>query len=394
MTGRSDQPTLFDDLVAPVSSPRSPRSPAPAAAPTGLSARHEVPSPPPPEKTVHGAAAERWLYPTDHGLYLAPADAFIDPHRPVPRAIITHGHADHARAGHDAVMCTAETRDIMQVRYGDACAGSFTPLPYGEDCDLNGAKVRLAPAGHILGSAQVVIDHQGTRVVVSGDYKREPDPTCAPFEVVECDVFVTEATFGLPVFKHETAADEAARLVASLSTQPDRFHLLGVYGLGKCQRMLSLIRQTGFDDPIYLHGALVGLTELYESYGTDFGDLRPVATEKGKGPRKAQDFEGKLVLCPPSAIADRWSRRFGDCVTAFASGWMRVRGRARQRGVELPLIVSDHADWPDLIRTIDDTGAGEIWVTHGREDALVHQMRMTGRCARALALVGFEDEGE
>ncbi len=158
--------------------------------------------------------------------------------------------------------------------------------------------------------------------------------------------------------------------------------------------MLKLVRQAGYDRPVYLHGALVNLTEFYQTQGHDFGEVIPVATEKGKGPRKAQDFDDNLVLCPPSAIGDRWSRRFGDAISAFASGWMRIRGRARQRGVELPLIVSDHADWPDLLRTIDDTGAGEIWVTHGREDALVHQMRITGRCARALALVGREDEAE
>ncbi len=347
-----------------------------------------------PEKTAHGAAAERWLFPTAHGLYLAPADAYIDPHRPVDRAIITHGHADHARSGHGAVLTTPETRAIMQVRYGEGCAGSFQDLAYGEIIELGGVTLHLAPAGHILGSAQVVMEYEGTRVVVSGDYKREADPTCAPFEVISCDVFVTEATFALPVFRHEPAHKEAARLAASLHAEPDRFHLLGVYGLGKAQRMMKLVRDTGYDKPIYLHGALVGLTELYESLGHDFGTVIPVATEKGKGPRKPADFDGNLILCPPSAIADLWSRRFGDCITAFASGWMRIRGRARQRGVELPLIVSDHADWPDLLHTIDDTGAGEIWVTHGREDALVHQMRLTGRCARALALVGYEDEGE
>ena len=282
----------------------------------------------------------------------------------------------------------------MQVRYGDECAGSFQTLDYGEIIQLGDVTIRLAPAGHILGSAQIILEHEGTRVVVSGDYKREEDPTCKPFEVVPCDVFVTEATFGLPVFKHERAVDEAAKHAASLRDQPDRFHLLGVYGLGKCQRMLSLIRSHGYDDPIYLHGALVKLTELYESYGYDFGEVQPVATEKGKGPRKAQDFEGKLVLCPPSAIGDKWSRRFGDYVACFASGWMRIRGRARQRGVELPLIVSDHADWPELIRTIEETGASEVWVTHGREDALVHHLRKSGTPARALALIGRDDEAE
>ncbi|MEO1204916.1 MAG: ligase-associated DNA damage response exonuclease [Pseudomonadota bacterium] len=381
---RSDpaQPSLFEDFDHDA----------------GLGARTEHVTanaePPAPEKSVRGAHAERWLYPTPKGLYCAPAEAYIDPVSPVARAIITHGHADHARSGHDAVLTTAKTRDIMHVRYGQTCAGSFQTLGYHEPIKLGDVSIRLAPAGHILGSAQIILEFEATRVVVSGDYKREADPTCAPFEVVPCDVFVTEATFGLPVFKHERAIDEAGKLVASLNDQPDRFHLLGVYGLGKCQRMLALIRQHGYDAPIYLHGALVKLTELYESYGYDFGEIRPVATEKGKGPRKAQEFEGKLVLCPPSAIADKWSRRFSDYVACFASGWMRVRGRARQRGVELPLIVSDHVDWPELIRTIDETAAGEVWVTHGREDALVHHLRKSGRPARALALVGRDEEAE
>lgn len=332
--------------------------------------------------------AESWLYPTEKGLYCAPADVFIDPRVAVERAIVTHGHSDHARSGHGRVLATAETAAIMQVRYGPESAGAFQTLKYGEVLRLAGVSVLLVPAGHILGSAQVVLEHAGQRVVVSGDYKRASDPTCAPFEVVACDVFVTEATFALPVFRHEQASKEVRRLVASLERQPERTHLLGVYGLGKCQRMLKLMRLAGYDKPIYLHGALVELTALYQRLGQEFGDVRPAAEAS------AEDLAGALVLCPPSALSDRWSRRFADPVTAFASGWMRVRGRARQRGVELPLVVSDHADWPDLIDTIAETGAGDIWVTHGREDALVHQLASMGRRARALSLVGFEDEAE
>jgi putative mRNA 3-end processing factor len=342
----------------------------------------------PPYKTVEGARAERWLYPTPRGLYCEPAQAYIDPHLPANRAIITHGHADHARSGHTRVLTTHETRDIMKVRYGEGCAGSFQTLAYGEPVNLGGVRVTLLPAGHILGSAQVLLEHDGTRVVVSGDYKREADPTCTPFEPVPCDVFVTEATFALPVFRHESARAEADRLVRSMSEQPERMHLLGVYGLGKCQRMLAHVREAGYDGPVYLHGALQNLTAYYEERGFDFGDLRPV-----KGTKPA-DFEGSLTLCPPSAMNDRWARRFGDAVTCFASGWMRVRGRARQRGVELPLVVSDHVDWPALLETILATSAAEVWVTHGREDALVRQLALMGRTARALSLVGYDDEGE
>ena len=328
-----------------------------------------------------------WLYPTPSGLYCEPGDFHIDPARPVDRAVITHGHADHARPGNAHVLATPETLSIMQVRYGARAGGTLQPVEPGEVISINGVDVSVAPAGHILGAAQIILDWKGCRAVVSGDYKRASDPTCAPFEVVRCDLFITEATFGLPVFRHEDAADEARRLLGSMA-QSGRTHLLGVYGLGKCQRMISLVRAAGHGRPIYLHGALQGLCDYYVSQGIDLGELRPAA-----GMTKEQ-LDGELVMCPPSAIADRWSRRLNDPVTAFASGWMRVRARARQRGAELPLVVSDHADWPELVQTIRDVGAGEIWVTHGREDALLHQIAAMGLKGRALALVGFEDEGE
>jgi putative mRNA 3-end processing factor len=331
---------------------------------------------------------ETWLYPTDAGLYCAPGGFYIDPHRAVDRAVITHGHSDHARSGHGSVLATAETVAVMKVRYGENCAGAFQTAVLSETTMINGVSVRLAPAGHILGSAQIVLDHAGGRAVVSGDYKRAHDPTCTPFEVVPCDVFVTEATFALPVFRHEPASGEVAKLFASMAAEPERTHMIGAYGLGKCQRMIKVIRDGGYDQPIYLHGAVIELTKLYQSLGQDFGDVRPVA---GEDPKR---MAGAIVMCPPSALGDRWSRRFNDPVSAFASGWMRVRGRARQRGVELPLVVSDHVDWPELIATIVETNAEEIWVTHGREDALVHYLSTIGRKARALALVGRDEEAE
>ncbi len=333
-------------------------------------------------------SADSWIYPTNRGLYCEAGNFFIDPHKPVDHAIITHGHADHARAGHHSVMATRETIDIMKLRYGDGSAAHFNSVGYGDALTHNGVLIRIAPAGHILGSAQIVLEYAGQRVVVSGDYKRAPDPTCEPFEVVSCDVFVTEATFALPVFRHEPAAQECAKLAASLQRTLDRTHLLGVYGLGKCQRMIKELRCVGYDAPIYLHGALIKLTNYYEAEGQDLGEVRPVSDHDAK------ELKGQLVLCPPSALANRWSQRFGDAVTVFASGWMRVRGRARQRGVELPLIVSDHADWAELLDTIVATDAEDVWVTHGREDALVHQLTSMGRRARALTLVGFEEESE
>lgn len=331
---------------------------------------------------------DTWLYPAEAGLYCEPGNFYIDPHRSVDRAVITHGHSDHARAGHGSVLATAETIAIMKKRYGPECAGAFQPLALGSPVTINGVTVRLAPAGHILGSAQVVLEWGGRRAVISGDYKRAFDPTCTGFELVPCDVFVTEATFALPVFRHEKAEHEAEKLLNSMAAEPDRTHLIGAYSLGKCQRMIRVIRDAGYDAPIYLHGAVVGLTELYQNLGIDLGEVRPVSESDPKAIR------GGIVMCPPSALGDRWSRRFGDPVNAFASGWMRVRGRARQHGVELPLVVSDHVDWPELIETVVETEAEEIWVTHGRDDALVHYLSSIGRKARALALVGREEEAE
>jgi putative mRNA 3-end processing factor len=331
---------------------------------------------------------DRWLYPTGRGLYCEPANVYIDPASSVDRAVITHGHGDHARPGHGAVLATAETIEIMKVRLGADAASRFEPASLGAPVHIGGVAIRLVPAGHILGSAQVVLEWQGQRAVVSGDYKRSADPTCLPFEPVPCDVFVTEATFALPVFRHEPAIGEVTRLVASLRRNPDRAHLVGAYGLGKCQRVIRLARDAGYDAPIYLHGAHIALTELYQSLGVALGDVRPVPDVK------PAELAGALVLCPPAAVDDRWSRRFPDPVTAFASGWMRIKGRVRQSGVELPLVISDHADWPELIDTILETQAEDVWVTHGRDDALVYELTKRGLKARALSLVGFEDEGE
>jgi putative mRNA 3-end processing factor len=330
---------------------------------------------------------ESWLVRDAAGLRCVPADVYIDPLRAVSRAIITHGHSDHARPGHGAVLATEETIAVMKARLGDDTAGRFQSLQLGETITMGGAKIRLAPAGHVLGSAQVVIEYQGRRAVISGDYKRRHDPTTAPFELVRCDLFVTEATFGLPVFRHGEDADEIGRLLHSLQTFPDRTHLVGAYGLGKAQRVMALLRSFGYDRTIWLHGALESMCRLYSDFGVDLGPTQPVTAAKDKLP-------GAVVICPPSTLNDRWSRRLTDPVTAFASGWMRVRARARQRGVELPLVISDHCDWPELIRTIEETGAEEIWVTHGREDALVYQIEKMGKRGRALALIGLEEGGE
>ncbi|WP_066558001.1 ligase-associated DNA damage response exonuclease [Croceicoccus bisphenolivorans] len=328
-----------------------------------------------------------WLSPDPHGIFVAPCNAWIDPSKPVETALVTHGHADHARGGHARVFATRETLAIMNLRYG--AAGDEIAVPLREPVELGGGvTATYFPAGHVLGSAQILLEHGGERVVVTGDYKRRPDPTCEPFEVVPCDVFITEATFGLPVFRHPPIAGEMRKLLYAREQRPDGCVAVGAYALGKAQRVICELRRAGYHEPIYLHGALEKMCGLYEELGVPLGALRS-ATGIGK-----DELKGQIVLCPPSALNDRWSRRLPDPVTAMASGWMRVRQRARQRNVELPLVISDHCDWDELTQTIRDVDPAETWVTHGREEALLRWCQLNQRRARALAMVGYEDEDD
>jgi putative mRNA 3-end processing factor len=332
---------------------------------------------------------ETWLKPTPSGLFCEPGGFFIDPTRAVGRAVITHAHSDHARPGHDAVLASPATLALMRARMGADLAGRAPhPLRWGERLTLGETTIWLEPAGHVLGSAQVAIEHRGARVVVSGDYKRTADPTTEGFAPIPCDVFVTEATFALPVFRHPRPEDEMRRLLDSVALFPERTHVVGCYALGKCQRLIALLRRAGWDAPIYLHGALLPLCAVYEAHGVALGELRP-ATVASRA-----ELVGRIVLAPPGAIADRWARRLAEPVVCLASGWMRVRQRAKSRGVELPLVISDHADWDELLATIDEVGAPEIWVTHGREEALIRAVSLRGRLGRALRLVGYGDEDE
>jgi putative mRNA 3-end processing factor len=339
-----------------------------------------------PNTYLNTMRAEDILVPTPSGVCCKPGGFHIDPTRPVEKALITHGHSDHARAGHGAVLATQETLDIMRLRYGDKFAGSTQAVRYGELVKLDGANVSFHPAGHVLGSAQIHVECNGLRVVASGDYKDVTDPTCTQFELVPCDVFITEATFGLPVFRHHDAAGEIGKLLRSVELFPERSHLVGAYTLGKAQRVIAMLRAAGHDQPVYIHGAMETITRYYESRAINLGRVELV-----RGANKAE-LGGHIVICPPSAMSDLWSRRFPDPVAAFASGWMRVRARARQRGVTLPLVISDHADWNGLTTTIAATGASEVWVTHGQEDALVHWCRARGLKARPLDIVGYGDE--
>jgi putative mRNA 3-end processing factor len=240
----------------------------------------------------------------------------------------------------------------------------------------------------VLGSAQIVLEHKGEKIVVSGDYKRRADPTCHEFVPVPCDVFITEATFGLPVFHHPDTAGEIDRLLHRLHSDESRCVLVGAYALGKAQRVISELRRRGHEDPIYIHGALERMCALYEKHGIPLGELR-LATGVPK-----DELRGRIVIAPPGALNDRWSRRLPDPVTAMASGWMRIRQRARQANVELPLVISDHADWHELTCTIRELKPREVWITHGREEALKHWCLTHQIKACELNLVGYEDEGE
>jgi putative mRNA 3-end processing factor len=333
-----------------------------------------------------------WLKISKPGLYVPPAYAHIDPVRAVDTAIITHGHADHARAGHGHVIATPETLAIMSARYGANFAAQQTALPYNQQLMLGDVNVKLIPAGHVLGSAQIVLEYANTKIIAAGDYKRRSDPTCRPFQVEHCDVFITEATFGLPVFAHPEPETQIKKLLEVQHLFPERSIIIGAYSLGKAQRLIALLREAGYDETIFIHGAMKKLCELYISFGIELGSLQ--TTPIGKIDNQQISLAGKFILAPPSAMGTKWAQRLSDPLVVSASGWMQVRQRAKQGGVELPLVISDHADWNDILRTIKEVNASEIWVTHGREDALIHACSQMGLSAKALLLIGYEDESE
>ncbi|MFD1881717.1 ligase-associated DNA damage response exonuclease [Paracoccus pacificus] len=324
------------------------------------------------------------LHPTPAGLYCPPGGFYVDPMTPVDRALITHGHGDHARAGHGSVLATRETLDIMAIRYGADFAGA-TQAAEGP-VRIGAVTVRFHPAGHILGSAQIeIIPDRGPTIVISGDYCRTPNPVCAAWEPVPCEIFVTEATFGLPVFHHPDPMTEVGRLLSSMAEFPERPHVIGAYALGKAQRLIALARQAGHDAPIAIHGALEKLCAYHVQQGVPLGSLIPAT---------ADSVPAQLMIAPPGSFESPWIQRFRDPVIGFASGWMQIRARARQRGVELPLMISDHVDWPQLTQTITELSPSEVWITHGAEEGLLRWCELTGVSARPLRLVGYEDDPE
>lgn len=321
----------------------------------------------------------------DTGLYCPAGDFHIDPWKKVPRAVITHAHADHARPGMGQYWGARVGEGLLRARLGRDAA--LEPLDYGERRRFGEATVSLHPAGHVLGSAQVRIEVGGEVWVVSGDYKRCPDPTCAPFEVVRCDTFITEATFGLPVYRWDAPA-EVAREVFDWWQQckaEGKAAVLFAYALGKAQRLLAELTALT-DEQVLLHGAMTPLVKVYRQAGVHLLPTEPV----GDRP-KGTSFAGRLILAPPGAGGTPWMRRFAPYSTGFASGWMRLRGTRRRAAYDRGFVMSDHADWPGLTRTIEETGARRVLATHGNTDALVAWLRERGIEAAPLKT---EFEGE
>jgi len=323
-----------------------------------------------------GALREDLIVRRPQGLYCPAGDFFIDPWRPVDRAVITHAHADHARTGHGHYLAAAAAEGVLRARLGPI---ALSTLPYGEAIEVSGVRVSLHPAGHVLGSAQVRLEHRGEVWVVSGDYKVEPDATCTPFEPVRCHTFVTESTFGLPVYRWPPQAEVFAGIDAwwQANVQAGRASVLYAYAFGKAQRLLA-----GVDasiGPIVCHGAVETLNQAYRACGVA---LPPTLRATEVADRSL--FARALVLAPPSAGGSGWIRRFPQPSDAFASGWMAVRGARRRRAVDRGFVLSDHADWPGLLSAIAATGAQRVFVTHGQVPVLVRWLTERGLQAQAF----------
>jgi putative mRNA 3-end processing factor len=321
---------------------------------------------------------------TDRGLYCAAGDFFVDPWRPVPRAVVTHAHADHACWGCERYLTSRAGRRVLQARVGfDAAVDA---LEYGEALAVNGVAVSLHPAGHILGSAQVRVEHRGEVWAVSGDYKVEADPTCAAFEPVRCHVFVSESTFGLPIYRWSPEAEVFADVNAwwRANQEEGKASVVFAYALGKAQRVLAGVDRT--IGPIACHGAVEKLNRAYRATGVDLPETSYVA-EVPRG----SDWGRWLVVAPPSANGTTWMRRFAPSASGFASGWMRVRGARRRRAVDRGFVLSDHADWPGLLGAIAATGAGRVLLTHGFTAALGRRLGELGVAAETLS-TGYQGE--
>ena len=320
---------------------------------------------------------------SERGLFCPDGAFHLDPLLPVERAVLTHAHGDHARAGSGSVLCTPDTAALLRRRL---LGTRIEELAYGQRLRIGSVTVSLHPAGHMLGSAQVRIEGAGGVWVLSGDYKREPDPTCPPFEPLACDVFVTEATYALPLFRWDEPVEVAREIVAWWEGNRRKAAVLFCYALGKAQRLLAeLARIT--DRPAFVHGMVEGFTEVYRERGVHLLPTRHVVEERG--------LAGELVLAPITARGSPWMKRFRALSQAFASGLLRIRGTRRRRGFDRGFVLSDHADWPGLLRTIRETGAGKVYATHGHREALVRFLRESGVEAEPIGTAGPPDpEGD
>ena len=314
---------------------------------------------------------------TSSGLWSAAGRFHIDPWEPVDRAIITHAHGDHARPGNTSYLCAAPCEALLRRRFGvDAAIES---LPYGQSLTIGEVRVSFHPAGHVLGSAQIRLESDDGIWVVSGDYKRATDPTCAAFECVRCDVFITESTFGLPIYRWDPTDTVIADLLRwwNANAEAGRTSVLFCYTIGKAQRVLAeLMRVT--DRTIYVHGMMLGMIEVYRQAGVAMLPVTPVIERTGRSRSSAASFAGQLVLAPLSARGTPWMRRLGDVSDGFASGLMRVRGVRRQRAFDRGFVLSDHADWPALLQTIEETGAPRVLATHGYAEPLARHLAQRG----------------
>ena len=319
------------------------------------------------------------------GLYCAPGDFYIDPWRPVERAVITHAHSDHASAGHEHYLVSLDGKHVSRTRLG---AVDLQTLRFGEAVAMNGVRVSLHPAGHVLGSAQVRIEHRGEVWVVSGDYKLQPDPTCAPFEPVKCHTFITESTFGLPIYRWRQPLELFAEMSDwwRANRAAGRASVVYAYALGKAQRVLASVDPS--IGPIYCHGAVETLNQAYRA-----AQVALPGTQRVSAMPRGHDFSNALIVAPPSAQSSPWLRRFGDFADAFASGWMQIRGVRRRRAVDRGFALSDHADWPGLLEAIAATGAQRILVTHGYSNPLVQWLKECGLDAGRLETQFTGEEG-
>lgn len=333
---------------------------------------------------VAATASTELLQRTESGLYCPAGGFFIDAWQPVDRVVITHAHADHARPGSRHYLVSRTGEHLLRRRIG--ADARIQPLEYGETITAGDVRVSLHPAGHILGSAQVRIEHRGEVWVVSGDYKLDTDPTCTAFEPIRCHTFVTESTFGLPIYRWPSEAAVVAEINAwwQANRAAGRPSVLFAYALGKAQRVLARIAAD--IGPIYTHGAVEAINGIYRAGGVPLPVTRPTADRPRTGP-----WDGSLIVAPPSAKGSPWARRFATASTGFVSGWMRIRGMRRRRAIDRGFVLSDHADWPGLLRAIDATGAERVWVTHGYSDVLVRWLREHRRDAVAIP-TRFEGE--